>query len=104
MAGKHRGNQEGSVYQRKSDGRWVAASVVDGKRHVRYGRTRQEAAQKLRDLHARQDKGLPMTASTLPRRDYLEQWLATVKTRVRPSTYEMYEVIVRVHLTPAHIP
>ena len=52
MAGKHRGNQKGSVYRRKSDGRWVAASVVDGKRHVHYGRTRQEAAQKLRDLHA----------------------------------------------------
>ncbi len=37
----------------------------------------------------------------MPLGDYLEQWLATVKTRVRPSTYEMYEVMVMVHLTPA---
>ena len=45
-----------------------------------------------------------MTTARMPLRDYLEQWLATVKTRIQPSTYEMYEVMVMVHLTPAHIP
>jgi integrase len=32
--------------------------------------------------------------------DFLLQWLASIKNRVRPSTYEGYEIMVRVHIIP----
>ena len=32
---------------------------------------------------------------------YLERWLAHSRTRVRPSTYEGYESLIRCHITPA---
>ena len=32
---------------------------------------------------------------------YLETWLGNVRPRVRPRTYQSYEMIVRVHLVPA---
>lgn len=31
---------------------------------------------------------------------YLADWLAHVRTRVRPTTYEGYEVLVRLHISP----
>src|SRR5712692_2264136 len=38
--------------------------------------------------------------------EYLEQWLAHVRGRVRATTYEGYEALVRLHGTPrlGHIP
>jgi hypothetical protein len=39
-----RGNGEGSVYQRKSDGKWVTSITLDnGRRKVLYSNTQQEA-------------------------------------------------------------
>jgi integrase len=32
---------------------------------------------------------------------YLADWLAHVRTRVRPTTYEGYEVLVRLHIAPS---
>ena len=51
---RKRGNNEGSVYQRK-DGRWVGAATVGGgrgtqKKKLVYGKTRQEAAAKMADV------------------------------------------------------
>src|SRR4051794_768009 len=46
-----RGNGEGGIYQRDSDGRWCASvSLANGKRRVIYGDTRQQVADKLNDL------------------------------------------------------
>jgi integrase len=38
--------------------------------------------------------------------DYLADWLAHVRTRVRPTTYEGYEALMRLHIGPllGHIP
>ena len=36
----------------------------------------------------------------MPLSEYLSQWLANVKNRVRPSTYDGYEGLVRVHIIP----
>jgi integrase len=46
-----RSNGEGSIAKRK-DGRWSAAYTVGGKRKYVYGKTRKEAATKLRDAMA----------------------------------------------------
>lgn len=98
-----RGNGEGSIYQR-ADGKWCASvSLEDGKRKVVYGKTRQEVAQKLtkilRDVH----QGLPVqTDERLPVGQYLARWLEhAVKPRLRASTYESYERLIRLYIVPA---
>ncbi len=96
---KRRLNHEGSLTLRK-DGLWVARVSHEGKRIAAYGRTKEAARQKLRDLQQKQDQGLPLVTSSPPLRDYLVQWLQNIKHRVRPSTYEGYEVFVRIHLAP----
>jgi hypothetical protein len=46
--GKRRGNNEGGIYQRKSDGLWVAAlSLPNGRRVIRYAKTHKAAINKL---------------------------------------------------------
>lgn len=51
---------------------------------------------------AKREQGLPPAPRQLSVARFLSQWLAdSVKPRVRPWTYKGYEVIVRVHLTPA---
>ena len=96
---KRRPNHEGSLTLRK-DGLWVARVSHEGKRIAAYGKTKEEARQKLQTLQRKQNQGLPLVTSSTPVRDYLAQWLADVKSRIRPSTYEGYEIMVRVHLIP----
>jgi integrase len=102
----HRGHGEGSIFQRKSDGRWVAAvTVTDASgrtRRVRhYAKTRAEARATLRELQRRQEAGVHLTARSFTLAAYLDQWLsASVKPSVRPRTYEGYESIVRVRVVP----
>ena len=56
--GTKRGNGEGSVYKRKSDGKWCASAIVgndeNGKpvRKTVYGKTRPEALERLDALLA----------------------------------------------------
>jgi integrase len=59
---KRRGNGEGGIYQRESDGKWCASvdlGFVNGKRRrkVIYGKTRKEVADKLKTLHRDQAAG-----------------------------------------------
>jgi integrase len=94
----------GSVYQRASDGRYIAAIDlgwgVDGKRKRKTvsGRTKAEAMRKKvaveRDM-ARH--GVSATGNTTVKA-YLEEWLTTV--RVKPTTLATYRNNVRRYLIP----
>lgn len=103
--GKRRVNGEGSVYQRK-DGRWVGAAKVltaDGlkKRMPVYGKTRLEASQKLTEMLAKSAAGLPVPDGSVKLADYLDYWLDNfVKPNKEPSTWDQYEVVVRLFLKP----
>jgi integrase len=96
---KRRGNNEGSLTLRK-DGLWAARISHEGKRIAVYGKTKEEARQKLRALQRKQDQGLPLLTSQMLLKDYLTQWLETIRHRVRPKTFVDYEVVVRLHITP----
>src|SRR6476660_6530045 len=79
---KRRGNGEGGIYQRESDGRWCASvdlGFVNGKRRrkVIYGETRKEVADKLKALHRDQTSGTVVTERQTVAQ-YLERWLETV--------------------------
>jgi integrase len=99
---KVRGAREGSIYQRKSDGRWVAACTVDGKQKYLYARTKEEARQKLREMQRRQELGQPVLLKHQKVAQFLEKWLEEVaKPSVRPRTYASYAQMVRLHIKPA---
>jgi len=101
MRAKRRGNNEGSIYQRK-DGRWVASTWDDkGRRRSFYGRTRPEVAERLADALAKVQGGqiLPKERQTVAQ--YLESWLETsARPRVRVTTYGGYERMIRLHVVP----
>lgn len=98
-------NGEGSVWQRK-DGRWCAAAYLPiattgGRRRVvAYGKNRQEARAKLRELLDRAARNIPATPANLTVATYLTEWLSHIRPHVRPSTYAGYESNVRLHLIP----
>jgi integrase len=96
---KRRGNQEGSLTLRK-DGLWVARISHEGKRVAVYGKTKEEARKKLRELQRKQEDGLPLVTSQMLLKDYLAQWLEDIKHRVRPKTLADYSDLVRCHLIP----
>jgi integrase len=100
-----RGNNEGSICQRK-DGYWVAQYSVQTdtgqKTRYIYGKEREDVAEKLIDVLADRNKGLIYDAGSMTVGGYLERWLAdSVRDTVRQRTFERYEEIIRVHLVPA---
>ena len=99
---KRRGHGEGSIYQAKSDGRWVAALILpNGKRKYLYAKTRKEVADKLKAAMKDLDAGVDLGAGRLTVAQYLDKWLAaSVKPSVKVKTYESYESIVRVRVVP----
>jgi integrase len=101
---KRRGNNEGSISRRK-DGRWMGRYTIhtaEGpKQRAVYGRTRAEAAEKLTRAMADRDGGIVYDAGKLVLGEYLDRWLAdSVRGTVRQRTYERYESLVRVHISP----
>ena len=99
---KRRGHGEGSIYQAKSDGRWVAALILpNGKRKYLYAKTRKEVADKLKAAMKDLDAGVDLGAGRLTVAQYLDKWLAaSVKPSVKVKTYEGYESIARVRVVP----
>ena len=100
-----RGNGEGTMARRK-DGWWMGRYTVYTAKGPRqravYGKTRQEAAEKLTRAIADRDGGLTFDAGTLTVTEYLDRWLTdAVQDTVRQRTYERYEQIARVHIKPA---
>jgi integrase len=102
-----RSNGEGSLYQRESDGRWVGAVVVEGRRRAVYGTTQREARDKLRALLTAVENGLPITAGrSVTVAGYLAQWCdVSLPSRVRSgrlkaSTFDSYRDVVERHIVP----
>ncbi len=102
MAGKRRGNSEGTVVER-SDGRWMGQiSLENGKRKTIYAKTQREALQKLAALRRDRDKGLPVMNDRQTVEQYLKAWLDTMKPpRIRESTWIRAESHLRIHAIPA---
>lgn len=106
MAGRSRGNGEGTISKRK-DGRWSARYFVwtpDGqKRKTVYGKSRGEVAKKLAAAIAARDGRSPMAfdAEKVTVAEYLSTWLESKKNELAPSTFRKYEAMVHNRLVPA---
>ena len=96
-----RGNGEGSVYQRKSDGKWVTSLTLDdGRRKVLYSNTQQEAIKKLKKASQQQEQGTLTIGPQHTVAQYLDYWLSVYRQKIRPRSHERYEQIIRLHLAP----
>ena len=100
-----RGNGEGSITRRKSDGLYMARYTVETatgpKRKAVYAKTRKEVAEKL--TAAMSDAARGITAAGGPKTvgAFLTSWLEdSVRGSVRKSTYDRNESLCRVHLIP----
>lgn len=100
MPSKRRGNGEGSIC-RRVDGRWVGRAYVDGRRRAVYGRTREEAATRLRTLQQAGDSGTPVVDGRQTVGEFIGRWLEGVQPTVQPTTFTRYEQYMRVHALPA---
>ena len=96
----------GDGITKRADGRFMGRAVVETptgtKRKTVYGKTYEDVRKKLNKLRADADGGLVFDPGTLTLGEYLERWLSdSVRDTVRARTYERYEQLVRVHITPA---
>jgi len=97
-----RGHGEGSIYQRKKDGRWVGEiTLEDGRRKPFYGKTRKEAYDKMQNALLEQKQGKLATGPHQKLGDYLERWFEQVhKPTLSDSTVYRYQGILNNHILP----
>jgi len=103
---RRRVNGDGSLTKR-ADGRWMGryyawTSAGTRKRVNAYGKTRQEAADKMREAQERNRQGIPVPDRAWKLGDWLDYWLEhVVAANRRPATYALYETTIRLYLKPA---
>ncbi len=100
-----RGNGEGSITKRKSDGlymgRYTVETATGAKRKTIYAKTRKECSEKLTAAMADASKGITADGGPKTVGAFLTSWLEdTVRGSVRKSTYDRNESLCRVHLIP----
>lgn len=112
---KQQGNGSGSVYPRRNASGKItsylgAYHTPAGKRRTVSAKTKTECREKLRKAMSDADEGMVFDSGPLTVSAYLGRvkedgavtgWLASIKDTVRQRTWERYEQIVRVHITPA---
>jgi integrase len=97
-----RGHNEGSLFLRTRDRRWVATvTMPDGRRRSRSAASKAEGVLALRELLRQRDAAVPADPRHVRLGPYLERWLDEVRPRLAAATWRKHESIVRVHLAPA---
>jgi integrase len=99
---RRRANNEGSVYQRASDGRWSASvSLENGQRKHFLGKSAAEVRVKMIAFQKSQMDGLPVVNERQTVTHFLDHWLDTIKPPVRKRrTHRRYAELIRLHVLP----
>jgi integrase len=103
---RRRVNGDGSLTKR-ADGRWMAryyawTSAGTRKRITIYGKTRQQAADRMREAQEYNRQGILVPDRSWKLAGWLDYWLENVVApNRRPTTYALYELVVRTNLKPA---
>jgi len=95
-----RGNNEGSIRERKDRGNWEAQISVGGKRVTKTFETRTAALKWVRDMQNQVEAGLTSDGSRLTIVEGLDKWLENGKDSWQPKTYARYSEVVRLHILP----
>jgi len=104
--GRQRLNGEGTISGPRKDGRYVGAfyaltTAGTRKRVYVYGRTREEAHDRLVQEQSKAGRGIPVPAQSWKLGPYLDYWLEhVIKPTRRPATYALYEMTIRLYLMP----
>ena len=100
---KRRGKGEGSIYPDKKNDRWVGSFFTgEGKRRYVYGKTQEEAREKLRTAQHADMQGSLATGPQQTVKQFMEYWLEEVhKPTIRISSYIRYRGILDNHILPA---
>ena len=96
---RKRGNNEGSIYKRKN-GAWCAQVSIDGKRLTRTFNTQKECQVWIRKTIGRIDNGLTYKKANITLKEYMDRWLASSKSSLRPKTWHQYSQIARDYILP----
>jgi integrase len=105
--GARKRNGEGTISGPRKDGRYVGAFYAPTnagtvKRVYVYGRTYDEARERLIAEQSKTISGIPVPATSWKLGSYLDYWLEhVVKPTRRPATVSLYETCIRLHLKPA---
>jgi integrase len=96
---------DGSIYQRKSDGRWVGAYHDEmGKRRYVYAdkasNRESDVRRKLRVAQANAAKWRPVEASQHTVASYLAYWYQVALPQYKPRTQAIYPRNMRLHILP----
>ena len=98
---KRKMSGEGSVYQRKSDGRWVAVVRVPGQPSATlYAPTKTAVLAKRKDAERRLEQGLPATDKTVTVQVLCDEWLEAVRLRKSAGTLKAYRTVVNCRIVP----
>lgn len=108
MAQQRKIKGEGSV-RKRSDGRWEARCMINGKRRSFYGKKYAEVIKTMREAQKATDEQTVLDAvpavSTVPTDRTLGEWLTIwldeyVQTSCKPLTYSTYKSRVGTHILP----
>ena len=99
---RRRGKGEGSIYSDKKNDRWVGSFYTeDGKRRYVYGKTQEEAREKLRAAQHEDKQGMLATGPMQTMKQFMEHWLEEVhKPAIKLTTYAKYRRVLDKHIIP----
>jgi integrase len=96
---RRRGNNEGSLYQRK-DGLWCAQVSLEGRGLTKYAKTQKECRGWIKETIAKIDGGLTFEATLITVERFFELWLNGKELSRRPGTVENYRKITNSYILP----
>lgn len=100
---KRRSNNEGSIYQRKSDKRWVVQLPIPGRHKpiVRYCKTEKAAVNKLHDLVVEHKTGTYIEPDNIALGEWLKEWMPKyVQDTISDDFYLRKQDLIRLHIDP----
>ncbi len=96
---KRRGNHEGGLYQRK-DGLWCAQVSLGGRRLTKYGKSRMECRNWIKQTLAKIESGLTFEGTQITLAQYIENWLHGKALARRASTVYGYRRYAQQYILP----
>ncbi len=103
---KRRANNEGSIYQRKSDGRWVVHFPMPGRSKpiVAYCKSEQEAVEKLHELITAYKTGTYVDPNDITLGEWLQRWMSVyMEGEISDNWYARKLDLIRLHIEPYDI-